>query len=200
MAPYKEKTPLRAVLLVSIFELYGAMLLLGASASTKVSATSVPHYLVAATLGGYLLVVGMMATMRRRGVGCSWEGPKMVMACVAGYSFALTGLRNWPLAALLAISHVPMLAMARPFKSSSWMSWFALLSMLTSLPVIWPSTLAWLTRTSSGGAVILGWIRWLQLSGVVNVPLLCLVSIPAHLTATFVLLSPSPTAEVETKT
>lgn len=198
VGPEKEKTPLRAVLLVSIFELYGVILLLGASASTKLSATSVKYYLVAATLGGYLLVVGIMATMHRHGVACSWEGPKMVMACVAGYSFCLTALRSWPLATLFAVSHVPMLTMARPFKASSWISWCVLLSMLTSLPVSWPPSLAWLTRTSSGGAVVLGWIRWYQLSGVVNLPLLCLVSIPAHLTATFVLLS--PTAETKTKT
>ena len=142
---------------------------------------------------GYLLVLGVRAYVLPLGGEKNrhalWEGPKALMACLLAYSCSVTGLLSWQIATLLAFTHVPLLMMALPFKATSVYSWFMAFAMVVSSPARWASWLGIVTSQSSGTSIILQWVRWFQLSGLLNVPFMCLVSVPVHLTVAFVLFS-----------
>lgn len=199
---YKDNTLLSAVLIVGTFEGFGALLLLAASLAPQLSAETLRWYLNVATLMGNLLVLAVRVLVHPRrstsprrisdtSAPLRWEGPKMVIACTMAYFCSVTALLNWPLATLLALTHGPMVVMAKPFRLANPGSWCALPFMLFSMPACWPLLLGAATGRVSGGIeVILQWLRWHGVSGLMNVPLLCLLSIPAHLTVVFVLISP----------
>lgn len=188
------------MLTVATFEAFGALLLLGASIAPEPSSDALYRYLQLATLLGYLLVIalkllvcsGQKTTRDAETELAQWEGPGMVVACFVGYLCSMTALLSWPVAAILALTHVPMLVMASPLRAKSLAGWGILPLMLVSLPACWP----WLLGFASGGgfdagiATMLLWFRWYRLSGLLNLPLLCLVSFPAHLTAAFISIGP----------
>lgn len=196
---YKDKTLLRAVLIVGTFQGFGALLFLAASIAPEPSAEALYLYLNLVTLAGYLLVMAVrLFVYHRRSTGqlvekstLPWEGSKMVIACLVAYFCCMTALLSWPVAAVLALTHVPMLVTAKPLRAASVASWCVLPFILFSMPACWTWLLGAATGRGSGGiAVMLQWLRWYRVSGLLNVPLLCLVSIPAHLTTAFVLISP----------
>lgn len=199
---YRDNTLFGAVLIVGTFEGFGALLLLAVSLAPQVSAEVLRWYLNVATLMGYLLVVAVRLLVHPRrstsprlvsetNAPLQWEGPIMVIACIMAYFCSVTALLNWPLAALLALTHGPMVVMAKPLRLSNPGSWCTLPCMLFSMPACWPLLFGAAAGRGSGGVeVILQWLRWYRVSGLMNVPLLCLLSIPAHLTAVFVLISP----------
>lgn len=196
VALHEDKKLPSAVIIVGTFELFGGLLLMGASTAPEPSAEFLPLYLQLITLAGYFLVVAMRVLVSSKEgskhlQGPLWEGPKMVVACVVAYFCSVTALLNWPVAMMLALTHVPMLGMARPVKAKSVASWCLLPTMLISMPACWPMLLGAATGGASGSDVVLQWLRWYRLSGLLNVPLLCLVSIPAHLTSAFILISPT---------
>lgn len=182
------------MLIIGTFKAFGALLLWAASAWREPSEEALAVCLKVIVLAGYLLMLAVRVSVSTRGtegLKCpSWEGPKTVMACVLAYYCSVTALLSWQVAAVLALTHVPLLAMARPFKRSSVSSWCVTLAMALSSPARWASLLSLVTAHSSGTGVILQWLRWFQLAGLLNVPLMCLVSLPVHLTVAFVLLTP----------
>lgn len=191
-----ERKLLAGVLVVATFEAFGAMLLWVASAWPGPSEEALGRYIKVADLAGYLLVllaVRICASKQENDQQRlpAWVGPKTVMACLLGYSCAVTALLSWQVAAVLAITHVPMLVVVRPFKVKLLSSWCMVIGMVASSPTCWSSMLGWVTAHGSGTSVLLRWLRLFRLSGLLNWPLMCLVSIPAHLTIAFVLLTSS---------
>lgn len=190
----RDKMLLTGVLVVATFETFGAMLLWIASAWSEPSEEALGIYLKLADLAGYLLVllaVRMCASKQEKNQQRlpSWVGPKTVMACVLGYSCSVTALLSWQVAAVLAITHVPLLVMIHPFQGERFSSWCMALGTVASSPVCWSSVLGWVTAHCSGTSVLVRWLRLFSLTGLFNLPLICLVSMPAHLTVAFVLLS-----------
>lgn len=189
-----DKKLLTGVLVVATFETFGAMLLWVASAWPEPSEEALARYLTLADLAGYILVLlavricaSKPETDQQRLP--SWVGPKTVMACVLGYWCSVTALLSWQVAAVLAITHVPLLVVIRPFQGKRLSSWCLALGMVVSSPVCWSSVLGWATAHGSGTGVLLRWLRLFRLTGLLNLPLICLVSVPAHLTIAYVLFS-----------
>jgi len=178
---------------VATFETFGALLLWIASTWPEPSEEALGAYLKAADLAGYLLVLIVRVCVSRQDFKQQrlpfWVGPKTVMACVLGYSCTVTGLLSWQVAAVLALTHVPLLAMVRPFQRNHSSSWFMALGMILGSPACWTSVLGWATAHSTGTGVVLQWLRLFRLSGLLNLPLMCLVSMPAHLTIAFILFT-----------
>lgn len=191
-----EKTLLTGVLVVATFEAFGALLLWIAYAWPEPSEEALGVYLNIADLAGYLLVLAVRAFVPKEASGQQrhprWVGPKTVMACMLGYSCSVTGLLSWQVAAVLALTHVPLLVAVRPFRGKHLSSWLMALGMIVSSPARWSSVLGWATAHASGTGIMLRWLRLFRLSGLLNVPFMCLVSMPAHLTVAFVLLTPRP--------
>lgn len=190
----RDNKLLTGVFVVATFEAFGAMLLWVASAWPEPSEEALGRYLKVADLAGYLLVllaVRMCASKQdeRQQRLPSWVGPKTVMACVLGYSCSVTALLSWQVAAVLAITHVPLLVAIRPFQGKRLSSWCMALGMVVSSPACWSPVLGWASAHRSGTSVLLRWLRLFRLAGLLNLPLMCLVSMPAHLTVAFVLLS-----------
>lgn len=190
----EDNTLLSAVLVVGAFEVFGAIVLLIASAWQEPTEEALGVYLGVIDVAGYLVVLAVRAcvpTPPMKGLNVpSWEGPKTVMACLLGYSCTVTALLSWQLAAIMALLYVPLLVMARPFKKRSVSSWCMVLAMIVSSPARWSSILGCLTAYSSGTGVVLQWLRWFRLSRLLNLPLMCLVLMPAHLTIAFVIYTP----------
>lgn len=189
-----EKKLLTGVLVVATFEAFGAMLLWIASTWPEPSEEALGKYLKLADLAGYLLVLLALRVCASKQENDqqrlpSWVGPKTVMACVLGYSCSVTALLSWQVAAVLAITHVPLLVVIRPFQGKRLSSWCMALGVVVSSPACWSSVLGWVTAHGSGTSVLLRWLRLFRLTGLLNLPLICLVSMPAHLTIAFVLLS-----------
>lgn len=179
---------------MATFGAFGGMLLWAASAWREPSEEALGRGVILADLAGYLLVllaVRMCASKQdtEQQQLPSWVGPKTVMACVLGYSCSVTALLSWQVAAVLAITHVPLLVMIRPFQGKRLSSWFMALGTVASSPACWSSVVGWATAHGSGTSVLLRWLRLFRLTGLLNWPLMCLVSMPAHLTIAFVLLS-----------
>lgn len=197
---YKDKTLLRALLIVGTFEGFGALLFLAASVAPEPSPEALYRYLNLVTIAGYVLVAAVrLFVYPRRPAGklvegstLPWEGTKMVMACLVAYFCSVTALLSWPLAAVLALTHVPLFVMAKPLSAASVARSCVMLPfMLFSMPTCWPWLLGAATGRESGGITVISqWLRWHRVSGLLNVPLLCLVSIPTHLTMFFVFISP----------
>lgn len=190
----RDKKLLTGVLVVVTFEAFGAVLLWVASTGPEPSEEALAKYLKFADLVGYLLVflaVRMCASNQEKDEQRlpSWAGPKTVMACVLGYSCSVTALLSWQVAAVLAITHVPLLVAIRPFQWKRLSSWCMALGMVVSSPACWSSVLGWATAHGLGTSVLLRWLRLFRLTGLLNLPLMCLVAMPAHLTVAFVLLS-----------
>lgn len=189
----EDKSLKMAVLVVAAFEVFGALLLCAASAWPEPSEEALGVYLKVADLAGYILVFGLRVYMpkkpgdQKRFPG--WVGPKTVMACVLGYSCTVTALLSWQVAAMLALIHVPLLIAVRPFQAKSLSSWCMALGMMLSSPAQWSLILGGATANASGTRVMLRWLRLFRLSGLLNLPLICLVSMPTHLTVAFVLFS-----------
>ncbi|CAM9185558.1 unnamed protein product [Ectocarpus sp. 13 AM-2016] len=188
-----DKTLPTAVLVVATFEVFGALLLWIASAWPEPSETALGVYLKVADLAGYLLVLAVyLCSPRQAGRSqrfATWVGPKTVMSCVLGYACSVTALLSWQVAAVLALTHVPLILAVRPFQGKRLSSWCMAFGMIVSSPARWSSVLGWATARASGTSVVLRWLRLYRLSGLLNLPLMCLVSMPAHLTIAFVLLN-----------
>ncbi|CAM9269215.1 unnamed protein product, partial [Hapterophycus canaliculatus] len=188
-----DKTLVASVLVVATFEVFGALLLCAASAWPEPSEEALGLYLKVADLAGYILVFGIRQWVPRQPSNQrrlpDWVGPKTVMACVLGYSCTVTALLSWQVAAILALIHVPGLLAVRPFQGSSFSSWVIGLGMILSSPAQWSTVLGWATAQASGASVMLRWLRLFRLCRLMHLPLLCLVSMPTHLTIAFVLLS-----------
>lgn len=189
-----DKTLLVGVLIVATFEAFGALLLWITSAWPEPSEEELGVYLKVADLAGYLLVLVVRVCVPKEASSQQrhpcWVGPKTVMACVLGYSCCVTALLSWQVAAIVALTHVPLLVAIRPFEGKQLSSWFMALGMILSSPARWSSVLGWVTAHASGTGVVLRWLRLFRLSGLLNLPLMCLVSMPAHLTVAFVLFTP----------
>lgn len=187
-----DKTLVTAVLVVATFEVFGALLFCAASAWPEPSEEALGAYLKVADVAGYMLVFGVRACVPRQPSNQQrlpgWVGPKTVMACVLGYSCTVTALLSWQVAAVLALVHVPLLVAVGPLRKSV-ISWGMVLGMIISSPAQWSSVLGWATAHASGTSVVLRWLRMFRSSGLLNLPLMCLVSMPTHLTIAFVLLS-----------
>lgn len=189
----RDNTLLRGVLVVATFEIFGAFLLWAASTWPEPSEEALGAYLKVAHLAGYLLVLMVRVCVSKQEINQQrlpcWVGPKTVMACVLGYSCSVTALLSWQVAAVLALTHVPLLVMVRPFQRHHSSSWFMALGMIMGSPVCWSSALGWATAHGTGMGILLRWLRLFRLSGLLNFPLMCLVSMPAHLTIAFVLFT-----------
>lgn len=190
----RDKKLLTGVLVVATFEAFGAILLWIASAWPEPSEEALGKYLKLVDLAGYLLVLLAVRVCASKQESDQqrlppWAGPKTVMACLLGYSCSVTALLSWQVAALLAITHVPLLVAIRPFQWKCLTSWCMALGMVVSSPACWSSVLGWATAHGSGTNVLLRWLGLFRLTGLLNLPLMCLVSMPAHLTVAFVLLS-----------
>lgn len=190
----EDKQLLGAVLVVGTFQMFGALLLWLASVWPEPSAETLAVYLQVIDLAGYALILLIGATgltkTAKRTRRPFWEGPKMVMSCLVGYSCTVTALLSWQVAAVIALTHVPLLTVVRPFQRKSFTSWCMALAMTISSPAQWSMVLGWMTAHASGTGVMLQWLRWFRLSGLLNVPLMCFVSMPVHLTVAFVLFAP----------
>lgn len=190
----EDKQLLGAVLVVGVFQVFGALLLWLASAWPEPSAEKLAVYLQVIDLAGYALILLLCAIGPPKAVKRNrrpfWEGPKMVMSCLVGYSCTVTALLSWQVAAVIALTHVPLLTMVQPFQRKSVASWCMALAMAISSPAQWSMVLGWVTARASGTGVMLQWLRWFRLSGLLNVPLMCFVSMPVHLTVAFVLFAP----------
>lgn len=193
---YQDSMLLRAVLVVGTFEAFGALLLWAASSWREPQEDVLSTFLEVVGLAGYLLVFAVrksastVAVTSKKMQRPPWEGPKTVMACVVAYFCSVTALLNWPVAAVLALTHVPLLAMARPFQGRSVSSLLMAAAMVMSSPGRWASILSLVAAHASGTSVLLRWLRWFRLSGLVNVPFMCLVSIPVHLTVALIMFAP----------
>lgn len=191
-----DKTLVTGVTAVAIFEAFGALLLWIAYACPEPSEEALGIYLNIADLAGYLLVLAVRAFVPKEASSQQrhpwWVGPKTVMACVLGYSCSVTGLLSWQVAAVLALTHVPLLIAVRPFEGKHLSSWLMALGMMVSSPARWSSLLGSATAHASGTGIVLRWLRLFRSSGLLNMPFMCLVSMPAHLTVAFVLLAPRP--------
>lgn len=189
-----DKTLLNGVLVVATFEAFGALLLWMTYAWPEPSEESLGVYLKIADLAGYVLVLVVRFCVPKKAGSHQrhpwWVGPKTVMACMLGYSCSVTGLLNWQVATVLALTHVPLLVAIRPFEGKQLSSWFMALGMVVSSPARWSSVLGWATANASGTSIVLRWLRLFRLSGLLNLPFMCLVSMPAHLTVAFVLFTP----------
>lgn len=196
----EDKKLLSAVLIVGTFEAFGALLLWIASAWPEPSEDALAVFLNVADVAGYLLILAVSMCVPKQAVRRQgrpfWEGPKTVMACLVAYSCSVTALLSWQVAAVLALTHVPLLSIVRPFRAKSWYSWCMALAMFVSSPARWSPILGLVTAQASGTGVVLQWLRWFRLSGLLNVPLMCLVAMPAHLTVAFVLFAPQPQRKV----
>lgn len=183
-----------AVLIVGTFEAFGLLLLWAASSWPEPSEEALAVYLKAADFIGYLLVMAVctcVSSQAGRRIWCTlWEGPKAVMACILAYSCSVTALLSWQIATVLALTHVPLIMMARPFKPKSVFSWCLAIGMVISSPAQWASWFDLVTTHTLGLRVLIQWSRWFRLSGLLNVPFMCLVTIPTHLVVAFVLFSP----------
>lgn len=186
MALCRDGHLVSATLVVGTFVVFGVMLLLALSKCQELAPALVGRCFHAANLAGHALVMLTHVVMSGFGGKCSWGGPKSVMACVVAYSLAVTALLSWPLAALLAIFQVPMLTLSRPLPSLFRGGPYLL---MMSLVCAW-AFLVPLVNGNGDGDVLANWIRWYNLAGLINLPLLCLVFVPAHLTTAFVLSSP----------
>lgn len=191
---HADKTLVTGVLVVATFEAFGALLLWMAHAWPEPSEEALGVYLKIADLAGYILVLAVricvpkdVSSQQRLPL---WVGPKTVMACLLGYSCSVTGLLSWQVAAVLALTHVPLLVAIRPFDGQHLSSWCMALGIIASSPARWSSVLGWATAHPSGTGIVLRWLRLFRLSGLVNLPFMCLVSMPAHLTVAFVLFTP----------
>ncbi|CAM9625355.1 unnamed protein product [Scytosiphon promiscuus] len=182
-----------AVLIVAAFQIFGAVLLCAAYAWPEPSAKALGVHIKVADIVGYMVVFGVRACVPRESSNQkrlpAWVGSKTVMACVLGYSCTVTALLSWHVAAILALIHVPLLVAVRPFQRKSLSSWCMALGMIISSPAQWSSILGWAMAHASGTSVMLRWLQLFRLSGLLNLPLMCLVSMPTHLTIAFVLLS-----------
>lgn len=190
----QDKMLLRAVLIVGTFEAFGALLLWVASSWPEPLEGTLSAFLEVVGLAGCLLVLAVRKSVStvatKKPQRPPWEGPKTVMACVVAYFCSVTALLNWPVATVLALTHVPLLALASPLKGRSVSSFFMAAAMIMSSPGRWASILNLVAAHSSGTSVLLRWLQWFRLSGLVNVPLMCLVSIPVHLTVALVMFAP----------
>lgn len=185
---------LRAVLIVGTFEAFGALLLWVASSWPEPLEGTLSIFLEVVGLAGCLLVLAVRKSAStvttKKLQRPPWEGPKTVMACVVAYFCSVTALLNWPVATVLALTHVPLLALASPLQGRSVSSFLMAAAMVMSSPGRWASILNLVAAHASGTSVLLRWLRWFRLSGLVNVPLMCLVSIPVHLTVALVMFAP----------
>lgn len=190
----QDKMLLRAVLIVGTFEAFGALLLWAASTWPEPLEGTLSTFLEVVGLAGCLLVLAVRKSVStvttKKLQRPPWEGPQTVMACVVAYFCSVTALLNWPVAAVLALTHVPLLALASPLQGRSVSNFLMAAAMVMSSPGRWASILNLVSAHASGTSVLLRWLRWFRLSGLVNVPLMCLVSIPVHLTVALVLFAP----------
>lgn len=188
-----ERKLFRAVLIVSIFHAFGALVLWLSSAWPEPSEQVLGVSLVVLDLVGYLLILGIHAYFCRQDTQSRqlaiWEGPRAVMSCLLAYSCSVTALLSWQVAAVVAMTHVPLLIIVCPLERKSVFSWCTVFAMLVTSPACWSLLVGYLTHTSRMGT-ILGWLRWFRLSGLFNVPLMCMVLMPVHLTIALVMAAP----------
>ncbi|CAM9679440.1 unnamed protein product, partial [Discosporangium mesarthrocarpum] len=178
-----------AVLVVGCLEAFGLLIFGAAVTAPELPASTLTLLLYGVTAVGYLLVAVMLWASRESGRTQAWEGPKAAAACLLLYVLIVTALLNWSLALIVTLTHVPVLVIVRPLHPRTPQFW----AMLVVLGAATPPCLLWLlgimTGYGNGHTVLLRWLRGYMMSGLMNLPMVCLVSIPVHLMGVYVLFS-----------